>query len=259
MGKSALLLCAHADDTEFFAGGTVAKLVADGWTVHEVIATDNGKGSFELASSDLVARSRDVEARAVARFLGKASVEFLGYPDGELGAVPILTIREQFFRQIRRRRPDLVLTFDPFAPFEPHPDHRAVAWAAVEAVSFSNFPLYHPEHRAEGLEPWLVPERWYFAKSSIHFDSFVDIGPFLDRKIDALCLHESQMRLMIDDTRQGIEACQAHTEYLPMLDRDHFRPAIGFMVRELAKRIGRQAGLDAAEGFRRETAADLLG
>jgi len=31
------------------------------------------------------------------------------------------------------------------------------------------------------------------------------------------------------------------------------------MVRELAKRIGRQAGLDAAEGFRRETAADLLG
>ena len=130
---------------------------------------------------------------------------------------------------------------------------------AVEAVSFAHFPLYHPEHRAEGLAPWLVPERWYFAKSPLHFDSFVDISPFIDRKIDALCLHESQMRLTVDDLRQGIEACRAHTELLPLLDRDHYRPAIGFFVREMAKRTGRQAGLDAAEGFRRETAADLMG
>lgn len=259
MGKTALILCAHADDTEFFAGGTVARLVAEGWAVHEVIATDNGKGSFELGTSELVAQSRDREARAVAQFLGKKSLEFLGYPDGELGAVPVLELREKFFRAIRARRPDLLLTFDPWAPFEPHPDHRAVAWAAVEAVSFSHFPLYHPEHRDQGLDPWLVPERWFFAKSPIHFDHWIDVAPFLERKIEALCLHESQMRLTIDDLRMGLEAANARPELLPLLDRNHYTPAIGFLVREWAKRLGKQCGLDAAEGFRRESTADILG
>jgi LmbE family N-acetylglucosaminyl deacetylase len=212
-----------------------------------------------LGTSELVTNSRDIEARAVADFLGKASVEFLGYPDGELGAVPVLELRQHFFRAIRRWRPDLLLTFDPFATFEPHPDHRAVAWAAVEAVSFSHFPLYHPEHREQGLAPWLVPERWFFAKSPALFDHFVDIGPWLVRKVDALCLHESQMRLAVDDMRQGIEACGVHTEFLPMLDRLNYRPALEFMIREMARRAGEKAGLEAVEGFRRETAADLLG
>lgn len=258
MGKTALLLTAHADDAEFFAGGTVLKLVSEGWAVHEVIATDNGKGSFELGSSDLVSRSRDVEARAVAAFVGKASLEFLGHPDGELGAVPVLELREKFLRAIRKVRPDLVLSFDPWAPYEPHPDHRAVAWAAVEALSFSHFPLYHPEHRDEGLLPHLVPERLWFAKSTLNCDHFVDIGPFVERKVDALCLHESQMKLTIDDLRMGIEACGSRSELLSLLDRDHYRPAIGFLVREQARRVGLRSGYPAAEAFRRETAADLF-
>ncbi|MBP7125979.1 PIG-L family deacetylase [Myxococcota bacterium] len=259
MGKTALVLCAHADDTEFFAGGTVARMIAEGWTVHEVIATDNGKGSFELPSAELVARSRDQEARAVAEFLGKASVEFLGHPDGDLGAVPVLELRGRFMEAIRRHRPDRLMTFDAFAPFEPHPDHRAVAWAALEAVSFSHFPLYHPEQLERGLEPHLVPERLYFAKSPIHFDHFVDISGFVERKVDALCLHDSQMRLTVQDLRMGLVAAGGNPELLPLLDPDDYRPAIGFLVREWARRIGERCGCEAAEGFRRETTADILG
>lgn len=259
MARTALVLCAHADDAEFFAGGTLARMIAEGWTVHEVIATDNGKGSFELPSAELVVQSRDREARAVADFLGKASVEFLGYPDGDLGAVPVLELRGRFMEAIRRHRPDRLLTFDAFAPFEPHPDHRAVAWAALEAVSFSHFPLYHPDQLKGGLRPHLVPERFYFAKSSLHFDHFVDIGPFLERKVDALCLHESQMRLTVQDLRMGLQAAGSGAEWLPLLDADHYRPAIGFLVREWARRIGERCGLQAAEGFRRETTGDILG
>lgn len=259
MGRTALILCAHADDTEFFAGGTIARMIAEGWTVHEVIATDNSKGSFDLPAAEIVARSRDREARAVAEFLGKASVEFLGYPDGDLGAVPVLELRAKMMEAIRRHRPDRLLTFDAFAPFEAHPDHRAVSWAALEAVSFSHFPLYHPEQLQAGLRPHLVPERLYFAKSPLHFDYFVDISDFLEKKIDALCLHESQMRLTVQDLREGLVAAGARSELLPLLDADHVRPAIGFLVREWAHRLGKRCGYEAAEGFRRETTADILG
>ena len=259
--KTALVLTAHADDAEYFAGGCLLKLIDDGWLVREVIATDNGKGSHELDSATLVAQSRDREARTVALVMGKASVEFLGYPDGDLGAVSPPTLRGRFMGFVRRYRPDLVLSFDPYAPFEGHPDHRAVAWAAHEAVDFGALPLYHPEHRAEGWAPHLVPERLYFAKNPANFNHFVDIAPVLGRKIDALLLHDSQMKLAIDDLRLGIEATGQHRDLLPLLDRANPRPVLEMMVHAWARRTAALAGrpgLELAEGFRRETALDLL-
>ena len=45
-----LVLTAHGDDMEFFAGGTIAKLCSLGYEVHLVIATDNARGTFELTA-----------------------------------------------------------------------------------------------------------------------------------------------------------------------------------------------------------------
>jgi LmbE family N-acetylglucosaminyl deacetylase len=110
-----LLLTAHADDTEFFAGGTVARFAAEGWRVIEVIATDNSRGSFELDSRTLVEQSRRVEAAAAAKIIGKDEVEFLGYPDGYLDDTPKNTLREIYMRRIRMHRPSIVMTFDAWA------------------------------------------------------------------------------------------------------------------------------------------------
>jgi len=259
--KTALLLTAHADDAEFFTGGTVLKLIDEGWIVREVIATDNSKGSSELDGATLLAQSRDREARAVALAMGKASVEFLGYPDGDLGAVPPLELRGRLMGAIRRYRPCLVLTFDPFANFESHPDHRAVAWAALEATVFAGLPLYHPEHRAQGLTAHTVAERLYFAKNPSNFNYFVDIGPVLQRKIDALLLHDSQMKLTVDDMRAGVDATGEASELIPLLDRENPRPALEFFLRAWAQRLAGLSnlpGVELAEGFRRETAADIF-
>lgn len=259
--KTALVFTAHADDAEFFAGGCLLKLIDDGWLVREVIATDNGKGSYELDSAALVAQSRDREARTVALVMGKASVEFLGYPDGDLGAVSPLELRGRFMGFVRQYRPDLVLSFDPFANFEGHPDHRAVAWAAHEAVDFGALPLYHPEHAALGLAPHLVPERLYFAKHPATFDHFVDIAAVIDRKVEALLIHDSQMKLAIDDLRLGVQATGQHQDLLPLLDRANPRPVLEMMIHAWARRtaaLARRPGLELAEGFRRETAVDLL-
>ncbi len=50
-----LVLTAHGDDMEFYAGGTIAKLCMLGYDVHLVIATDNTKGTFELSRDEMFA------------------------------------------------------------------------------------------------------------------------------------------------------------------------------------------------------------
>ena len=248
-----LILVAHADDTEFLAGGTVAMFAAEGRQIVEVIATDNSRGSFDLTPTEIIPMSKD-EARASARILGKKEVVFLDYSDGFLGDVRPTELREKFIRLIRRYRPKIVMTLDPFAPFEPHPDHRAVAFAATEAVGFAHMPLFHPEHMKEGLPPHLVAETYYFAKDYSLANKYIDIAPWIDKKIEALCAHDSQMKLTIDDLRMALEAAGIRQEVINMLDRNNYKPVIDMYAKIYAKEVGQKAGCELAEAFRYEQA-----
>ena len=165
--KTVLVIVAHADDMEFLAGGTIARMTDMGYAIREVIATNNERGTLEPEwSLQFTAEARREEARRGARALGvDPDIEFLGYEDGRLSETPLNELRERCIRAIRRLRPDVLFTWGPFAPYENHQDHRAVAWAAMEAASFSHFPLYHPEHRDAGLEPHYVGEQYFFAKT----------------------------------------------------------------------------------------------
>ncbi len=253
-----LLITAHADDAEFFAGGTIAKFAAEGRDVYEIITTNNERGSFEMDSSQLVTDSRDKEANEAARILGKKEIFFLEYPDGFLGDTPLNELREKFMRFIREIRPYTLMTFDPWAPYEPHPDHRAVGMAAVEAAGFAHLPLYHPEHVREGLAPHVTAESYYFAKSPMNAEKFVDIGQFIDKKIDALCAHDCQIKMMVDDFLMSAKACGMESDMLPMMDRNNYRPMLEMFIRQWAQKTGEPAGIEYAEVFRYETANDLI-
>ena len=167
MPKRVLVIVAHADDMEFMAGGTIAKMADLGYETREVIATNNERGTLDPEwSPHFTADTRREEARRGARVLGvNPDVEFLGYEDGRLSETPLNELRERCMRAIRKYRPEILFTWDAFSPYEEHQDHRSVAIAATEAASFSHFPLYHPEHRDEGLAPHYVGERYFFAKS----------------------------------------------------------------------------------------------
>ena len=255
MSKIALSIVAHADDTEFFAGGTVAKLVEEGFEVHEIITSDNGIGSFELDRETLVKHSAD-EAFASARILGKQPPILLGYRDAFLCEIPHTTLREMFMRDIRRIQPTVLLTFDPFAPFETHPDHRAVGMAATEAADFSHLPLFHPEHPDP---PHVVPQKYFFAKHPVHANKIIELTEAqVVKKIDALCAHNSQMKLTIDEIVQSLKITGKHAEMLPMLDRDNYRPALEMMIKMWAQKTGRKAGYAYGEEFRYEVIGDLF-
>ncbi|MEO8541723.1 MAG: PIG-L family deacetylase [bacterium] len=248
---TALVLTAHGDDMEFFAGGTVAKLCALGWDVHVVLATDNARGSFELTAEQMFGL-RLVEADAAAKVLGIKSVSCLNYPDGFLCDTPHTTLRGQFMEAIRRHRPEIVFTWDPWAPYEGHPDHRAVSWAAMEAVSFAHFPLYYPEQLAEGLQPFYVPQAWYFAKNPIDTNKPVDIsGDAIAKKVEALCCYDSQMVLTLRDHQISIESAPYDVARVTELDPHNYHDYIDGIIRRGAARIGKQYGFEHAEHFRR--------
>jgi LmbE family N-acetylglucosaminyl deacetylase len=251
--KRVLVFEAHGDDMEFFAGGTVAKFAAAGHEITLVCATDNDKGSFEL-SADELRDVRDKELQGAADVLGIARVIALGYSDGDLAYdAPPRELRGIFMRIIREVRPDIVMTWDPFTPYEGHPDHRAVATAASEAAHFSHFQNFYPEQLTEGLEPHYVSETWYFAKSPRDQNRYVDIDGFIEKKIEALYKHEAQMVLTVADMQFGLRASGLDVRWLAALDPHDYHAVIEKQIRAGAAAVARRSelGCQYAEGFRR--------
>ncbi len=256
--NTVLVLTAHADDCEFFCGGLVALLARSGARVVEVIATDNGRGSFDLQPAELIARSRDVEAMAAAEIIGKKHVEFLGYPDGYLDETPKSELRRVFMEWIRRVRPDCVISFDPQDSTESHPDHSAVARAALEAVCFAHLPLFHPEQLEMGLAPHMAPIRVWFSRGCGGADTVVDIGDVIQVKIDAILAHRSQVALAMTEWGMMAGACGRFGKLLEMFNPDEPAAAINTVVRAWASQMGDGQPFEFGECFRIEAVDEMF-
>ena len=191
-----LCISAHPDDNEFSIGGTVARWAREKRDVIFCLVTTGGAGVNEhTPSNEGLIPIREKETRAAARILGVSEVIFLGYADGTLQ--PTLDMRRDLTRVIRRVKPDIVVTGDPTVRFYGneymnHPDHRAVASAALDAVfPSSETSAIFPELIAEGLPPHKVKQ--VLIAGSLDPDVFVDIGATLGAKCRALKAHRSQV------------------------------------------------------------------
>ncbi|HSP08947.1 MAG TPA: PIG-L deacetylase family protein [Candidatus Dormibacteraeota bacterium] len=191
-----LVVSAHPDDPDFGAGGSIARLADNGARVTYVIVTDGSQGGEDPKQKDVdLVAIRQKEQRAAARVLGVKKVEFLGYKDGHLS--PDLKLRHDIVRMIRKHKPELVITHIPGRVLDApmggsHPDHLAVGEATMAAVyPDSRNPRAFRSLLKEGLEPHEVKEVWIpFWTAG---DYLVDISSTLDRKIQALRKHKSQV------------------------------------------------------------------
>jgi LmbE family N-acetylglucosaminyl deacetylase len=195
-----LAVVAHPDDVDFGSAGTIAGWTARGVEVAYCIATYGDAGGFDDTPRDRMPALREAEQRAAAAAVGVRDVSFLGYPDGQLTVTHEL--RRDIARQIRRVRPQLVLTSTPVRNFQraaaSHPDHLAIGEATLCAVyPDARNPFAHPQLLAdEGLEAWTVPEVWM--TGGVQSDHWVDITDVFERKLAALRAHESQTRHLGD-------------------------------------------------------------
>ncbi|MDH5372724.1 MAG: PIG-L family deacetylase [Acidimicrobiia bacterium] len=187
--RRALTIGAHPDDAEFGAGGTLAAWAAAGCEVTMLIVTDGSKGSWDQAiGQQALIDLRMAEQAAAAVVLGAQPPIMLGYTDGELEYS--MALREELCLWIRRTRPDVVLTHDPWQRYQLHPDHRVAGMAAIDGVVAARDHLFFADQLREGLEKHRPS--WIYLWSSDEADHWVDISPTFERKIEALLAHSSQ-------------------------------------------------------------------
>lgn len=221
--ERALAIYAHPDDPEVGCGGTLARWAASAAEVHLVIANRGDKGSADPTTDpDALAAHRAEEVARAAEVLGLASVEHLGYPDGEMDNDA--SLRARLIDVIRRHRPDALVAPDPSAVFfgnsyVNHRDHRELGWAVLDSLVPAASPLYVPDAGA-AHQVGLV-----LLSGTLEADAWVDIADVLDRKVAAVVCHESRLG--------GDPAVVAE------------------LLEHRATEEGRRSGLSHAEAFRR--------
>jgi LmbE family N-acetylglucosaminyl deacetylase len=191
----ALVVAAHPDDIEFGCAGTITKWTDAGAEVTYCIVTDGSTGTQDRSLiGEPLAEIRKVEAERAANICGVDHVEWLGYRDGYVEYT--LDLRRDIARTFRKFKPHRLVLMDPAPTIEDfinHPDHRAVGQASLDAtLTAGTTPGHFPELLDEGLEPWRgLRETWIMGpgKKSL----LVDITDTIDRKIEALLCHVSQV------------------------------------------------------------------
>ena len=190
-----LVVTAHPDDVDFGASGSVARWTDAGIEVAYCIATSGeAGGSDRSVPRTAMVEIREAEQRAAAKVVGVSDVTYLRHPDGRLMAT--IELRRDISRVIRRVRPQRVVCQPPDRNYQriyaSHPDHLAAGDAALAAVyPDARNPFAHPELLDEGFEPWSVPEVYMMTAAAT--DVYVDITDTVDRKVDALMSHVSQL------------------------------------------------------------------
>ncbi|KGN33640.1 LmbE family protein [Knoellia sinensis KCTC 19936] len=155
--ESVLCVVAHPDDIEYGTAAAVAKWTDAGKTVTYFLLT-RGEAGIDTMHPDEAGPVREAEERASAEVVGVTEVDFGNHRDGNVEYS--LDLRRDIAREIRRRRPDVVITGDYGNRFVGgmlnQADHRAVGLACADAVADAGNRWIFPELVEEGFEPWNV-------------------------------------------------------------------------------------------------------
>src|ERR1041385_1046336 len=133
-----MVIVAHPDDIEFSCAGTIARWVQEGAEVCYVLCTSGDVGILDpKITKEEATAVREAEQTAAAKVVGVTNVVYLREPDGMLE--PTMALRKRLVREIRKFRPDTLITGDPQTlwagdNYINHHDPRAPPTAAIVAV-----------------------------------------------------------------------------------------------------------------------------
>lgn len=170
MGRKAepmriLALGAHPDDIEVGCGGTLIKYAENGHRIFLMVLTEGGQGGLPDV--------RKREQAQAAKILRAEKVYWGGYKDTEvpLGRELIQTVEEI----VKKIEPHFI-----FVHYhdDTHQDHRHLAMSTITATRYTKNVLLYEGPTTQNFAPTV----------------FVDIEQALDRKIQSLEAHASQVR-----------------------------------------------------------------
>ena len=250
-GKVLAAIQAHADDIPFYCAGTIAKLLAEGYTGYLIQTTNDEKcGPTRSIGETILSNEREVDA--LAKLLGLKQVFNLGYRNHRMDGESPLEIRARLVFLFRLLKVDTVLTFNPWGVWEENPDHWVTARAVEAARWMAGMDKDYPEHFAAGLEPHTVLERYYWvAREGQPFNRVVDISNFIETKIANMAVNKSQGPCGSAGSRLKAHLA-ARNLRLPELgydDETADREYIKLFFLDGYKELGETYGIDYAEAF----------
>lgn len=210
----------HPDDLEIGCGGTLAKYAAQGHAVTMCHVANGNMGHVEIMPNEL-RRIRHAEAEAASRALGAREVVDLDVPDLQVDSKNEETVLK-LVEAIRRARPDVIITHSPDDYMKDHVD---VSRIVTDASFSASVP-----HYSSGPACGIVPVYFMDTLAGVGFlpEEYVDVTEAMEKKIEALERHESQVKWM----------------------RDHDGIDFSEFVRVCSRFRGLQCGCRYAEGFR---------
>ena len=259
-GKVLAVIQPHCDDIAYFAAGTVAKLIHEGYTGYLIRtsnddATGSGNGYGEMVLNN------EKSNEAFAKSLGLKKVYDLGYRNHRMDEYNIQEIKGRLIFLFRLLKVDTVVSYDPWGHYEENPDHYVTAKAVEAARWMAGGRGDYPE-QLEVVEPHSVIERYYFARGPQLVNRVVDISNYIDNKVEANKVITSQG----SGGNAGAQLRKALAQKgkkLPVLGNDddtaNFNYIKNFMLDidsetlrgvPSDKKIGEQYGLKWAERFR---------
>jgi LmbE family N-acetylglucosaminyl deacetylase len=247
-GKVLALITPHLDDGPFFACGTVAKLLSEGYTGYFIRTSNDEKDSYDLTMGETVA-ANERDGAAFLKAAGLKQMFDLGYRNHRMDDVARTEIRARLIFLFRVLKVDTVFSYDPWGHYEENPDHYVTAQAVEAACWMAGGHLDMPEHFAAGLKPHSPSEKYYFARGPQLVNRVVDIGPVFETKLAAL----RSCRTMITHMVRDLNASLAERKLrLPALSGDESAAIHEFTKVALENRdraIGQKYGLEHAEEF----------
>lgn len=181
-GKVLAAIQPHCDDIPIFAGGTVLKLLDEGYTGYLLTLSNDSMAGTGSSIGDIIQKN-EADTIEVARRLGLKEAFFLNYPNHNMDAWPIAEIRARLIFLFRVLKVDTVFVYDPSALYERNPDHYVTARAVESACWMAGSEWDYPEHFRAGVTKHGVRDKYYFARGPQLVNRVVDIGPYMDKKI----------------------------------------------------------------------------
>ena len=215
-----LVLSCHPDDMEIACAGTLLKCKDRGDRV-VVCHLCNGDLGHKIIPPEELAEVRAKEAKRSGELAGFEVIcggfgDLDIYADNEEARIKVVNI-------IKEVKPDFIITH---APNDYMPDHVAVSKLAFDASFAATLTRYGtPDTCAE-----LVPIYYMDTLTGVNFNptEYVDVTDEIDKKIEMLNRHESQIVWM----------------------RDHDGIDFPDMVKTCSKYRGFQSGCEYAEAYR---------
>jgi LmbE family N-acetylglucosaminyl deacetylase len=247
-GKVLALISPHLDDGPIFAGGTLAKLLQEGYAGYFIRTSNDEKDSYSNTLGETVlANERD--SAEFARVMGLKGVFDLGYRNHRIDEASRTELRARLIFLFRLLKIDTVLTYDPWGHYEENPDHYVTSQAVEAACWMANGHLDLPEHFAAGLKPQAVTRKYYFARGPQLVNRVVDTTPVIAKKMEAIHSCRTMIAHMVKDLNASLAERKRR---VPALSGDE-----GAAIQEFARAafqerdaaVGRKYGLGYAEEF----------